>query len=67
MKKILTELADVIKEKLPENYRHILLVFPEGDGRVDSVTDLNNVEDLKNRLAAMIYNMENYSCHETSE
>lgn len=53
MRQILEELSDRIDEVLPDNYHHLLVVFPKGKGRVESVTTLEDMEELLARILTM--------------
>lgn len=54
MKDLLSELADYVNEKLPEDYRSFIMIFPEGNGRVETVSNVDNLEELIDRLQIMI-------------
>jgi len=50
MKQTLEKLTDTIEEHIPEGYNFALFVFPDGDGRVDIVTNAEQRELAKRLL-----------------
>ena len=55
MKQTLDKLTDVIEEALPKEQNYALITFPDGDGRVDIVTNIVDKDILLKRLQMFIF------------
>lgn len=54
MKQTLDKITDKIEEDLPLGQRYALIVFPQGEGRVDLVTNVQEIHELVDRLQEFI-------------